>query len=263
MTSLHVRTWGGDDGTPVVLLHAGIADSAGWTPVAEQLAARGYRVVAPDLRGFGQSPGPVADFRHADDVLELLDGLRLTSPVVLVGWSMSGTIALDIALEHPERVTALALVCSVPEGLPRSVFVQQSWALEDQLLEAGDLDGAVANDLATWVAGPRRTIDQVTPSVVDYATAVVRDQATRGDDAIGEAQDGDRDAIARLEQVQVPTLVVTADLDTPCHEEAAQVLLERIPGARRIDVPDAAHMAPLERPEAVAAAIADLLEGRS
>lgn len=177
---LHVRTWGDAAAdTVVVTLHAGIADSRGWEPVARLLAADGVRVLAPDLRGFGDSPDPATDFRHADDVLAVLDAHVVTAPIVLVGWSMSGTVALDLALDHPERVRALALVCSVPEGMERSPEVLRSWELEGQLLDAGDVDGAIANDVQTWVAGPHRLVGDVDPGLVAYVTEVSRDLIDR------------------------------------------------------------------------------------
>ncbi len=253
---LHVRAYGDRNAQSVVLLHAGVADGRAWEPIAQRLADAGLHVLVPDLRGFGRSPDPGGDFRHADDVLAMLDAHGVDDrPIALVGWSMSGTIALDLALEHPDRVLVLALVCSVPEGMPRSRAVLESWEREDALLEAGDVEGAIRNDVATWGAGPTRGVDALAPELVAYMEGVARDQYARGDRATGEALDGDRDAIDRLGELACPLLVVTAEHDTPCQEEAAMVLATAAPHVTTAHVDDAAHLAPLEQPDAVGDAL--------
>jgi pimeloyl-ACP methyl ester carboxylesterase len=260
VSGLRARTRGDQQRGPVVvLLHAGIADSRAWDPVAERLEAAGARTIAPDLRGFGASPDAAGHFRHVDDVLELLDHRGISQPVIVVGWSMSGTVALELALDHPDRVAALALVCSVPAGMPRGEFVHESWTREAALLEAGDVEGAIANDVDTWAVGPNRTRGQVDDAVIAHVEEVARELLAREGRQQGEAQDGDRDAPARLGELRCPVIVVTADDDTPCHDDASAAIIATVPHATHVSIPNAAHMAPLERPEQVAAALAGLL----
>src|ERR1700712_2805965 len=80
-------------GPTVVLLHAGVADSRAWRDVAAALNAQGADVVAYDRRGFGRTPGGAAAFRHADDLLSVLDATA-DGPAWLVGNSPGGGIAL-------------------------------------------------------------------------------------------------------------------------------------------------------------------------
>ncbi|MGW4297002.1 alpha/beta fold hydrolase, partial [Micromonospora chersina] len=94
-------------GTPVVLLHAGIADRRMWRHQVPALAAR-HRVIAVDLRGYGDSELPPTPFAHHDDVIGLLDALGLAQ-AALVGCSFGGKVAVDTALAYPDRVAALAL----------------------------------------------------------------------------------------------------------------------------------------------------------
>ena len=99
------------DGRPgVVLLHSGVADHRMWEPQVASLASS-YRVLAPDLRGFGQHPHQPGPFSHAEDVLELLDQVGLEE-AALVGSSFGGRVALETAATAPDRVSALVLVCT-------------------------------------------------------------------------------------------------------------------------------------------------------
>ena len=260
MRGLHVREHGNAHGRhAVVLLHAGVADGRGWDAVAHRLAREDFRVLVPDLRGFGMSPDPSEDFRHVDDVLALLDEHGIDAPAVLVGWSMSGTIALELAVAHPERVSALALVCSVPEPLPRSAVVEEAWEREERLLDRGDFHGAIRNDIKTWGAGADREVADLAQPLVEYMTDVAEDLLARAERATGEALDGDAGAPSRIATFDRPLLVVTAEHDTPCHEDAARTRLASAPRGRHAHVAGAAHMAPMERPDAVADALIDFL----
>ncbi|WP_433210313.1 alpha/beta fold hydrolase [Dactylosporangium sp. CS-047395] len=102
------RTDTGGDGPPIVLLHGGGSGRGTWATFSRELA--GWRVIAPDLRGHGESPR-CAEYTlmdHADDVLELLDELDLDAPV-LVGHSLGGFAAATVAQRHPDRVGRLVL----------------------------------------------------------------------------------------------------------------------------------------------------------
>ena len=98
--------WG--SGTPrYVLLHAGVADSRSWAEVAPALDGP---AVAYDRRGFGSTPPGPDGFRHLDDLLTVLDAVAGGEPVWLIGNSMGGALAIDAALEAPERFAGLVLI---------------------------------------------------------------------------------------------------------------------------------------------------------
>ena len=98
--------WGA--GTPrYVLLHAGVADSRAWDAVAPALDGPS---VAYDRRGFGGTPPGPEGFRHLDDLLAVLDAVAGDEPVWLIGNSMGGALAIDAALEAPERFAGLVLI---------------------------------------------------------------------------------------------------------------------------------------------------------
>ncbi|MBF0672429.1 MAG: alpha/beta hydrolase [Salinibacterium sp.] len=123
-----VRMTGPDDGTPVVLLHGFPETSRSWTGVAEQLAADGMRVIAPDQRGYSPGARPVGAHEYdikelVADVIGLLDALGLES-VHLAGHDWGASVAWAMAAWHPDRVRSLVAV-SVPH--PASL----TWAIDN------------------------------------------------------------------------------------------------------------------------------------
>jgi pimeloyl-ACP methyl ester carboxylesterase len=135
----------------VVLLHAGVADRRMWDPQWAALGAR-FDVVRADLRGFGESPLPAESYRSADDVVGLLDHLGIAQ-AALVGASYGGRVALDVASAHHDRVQRLVLLCPSVRGMRRAAALEQFSDSEDALIAAGDVAGAVALNVRTWL-GP-------------------------------------------------------------------------------------------------------------
>ena len=104
--NIHYRGEGA--GFPIVMLHAGVADSRMWQAQADEFAKQ-FDVVRPDMRGFGDSELPPHPWKPREDLLALMDELRL-KPAHLVGCSMGGSLAIDFVIDHPERVSKLVLV---------------------------------------------------------------------------------------------------------------------------------------------------------
>ena len=99
-------------GQTVLLLHGGLGDSGLWEPVVPLLAER-FRTIRIDLRFFGRSTGPAMPWSWQEDVVGVLDELGIER-AALVGLSLGGRIALDVALAHPDRLWA---VVGVAPGL--------------------------------------------------------------------------------------------------------------------------------------------------
>src|SRR5438067_784443 len=95
-------------GIPLLLLHAGVADHRMWEPQVAVMA-RHFDCITPDMRGFGQSELPPTKWSPVRDLLELVDELDL-KPAHVIGCSMGGGLAIDFAVEHPERISKLVLV---------------------------------------------------------------------------------------------------------------------------------------------------------
>ena len=151
------------EGPAVLLLHAGIADRRMWRDVMPAFTAH-FRTIAPDLRAYGDTPLPEDPFCWTSDVLGLMDGLGIER-AHLVGVSMSGQIAIDLALAHPERVDRLVLVGTGIPGWEHSQQMSDNDAAERRAIEAGDYDQAAWTEVRVWLDGPDRSPDQVDPEL--------------------------------------------------------------------------------------------------
>jgi 3-oxoadipate enol-lactonase len=234
--------------TDVALIHAGIADSRMWAPQLRSFAPE-HRVIAPDLPGFGQSlfDSDVVDYRGS--VRAAIDAAGMGRAAV-VGTSFGGRIALELALESPERVRALVLVGPGLDGHDWSDEMNALDSEEEAALARGDLDAAVDSQLRGWVAGPRRNLDAVDPEVRNLVAEMQRNvyELQQGHDNVRSIP-LDPPASQRLAEVRVPTLVVTGDEDFADIHEIADKLVAEIPGGERATISDAAHLPNLERPE--------------
>jgi 3-oxoadipate enol-lactonase len=243
---------------PVVMLHAGIADRRMWQPLATALADR-YRVVRYDLRGYGESTPPLSSFAHHDDVVAVLDRLGLDR-AALVGCSFGGSVAVDAALAHPDRVAALALFGAVVSGYQWSEL-NDVWDRVVGDIDEDDLDAVAAGEVRLWVVGPDRQPEDVDAGLLAFAEEMNR-RALAGEDSLSrvDVRGLDPPALGRLAEVAVPTLVTAGAADIAEVRRLADRIAAEVPGGRRLpDVPGAAHLLPLERPEPVAAALAGFL----
>jgi 3-oxoadipate enol-lactonase len=235
-------------GEPIVLLHAGIADSRMWDDAFAAFAAA-YRVVRYDLRGFGESSMPPGPFTMRDDLRALLDHLGIAR-AHLIGVSMGGGIALDFAIDHPEMVAKLVLVASAIGGRGPSEALRERWREMGAAADRGDWDLVNELELRLWVDGTGRTPDQVDPTVRERVremnAAVIANEAR--ETGAKPANPLDPPAIGRLGEVAAPTLVVVGALDVPHIVEGADLLAAGIPGARKVVLPGCAHLPPMEAP---------------
>jgi 3-oxoadipate enol-lactonase len=235
-------------GPPVALVHAGVSDSRMWEPQLESFP-RLHKVVRLDLPGFGQSPIEASPVSFRGAVRDTLDAAGVEH-AALVGVSLGGNTALELALESPERVSALVLVGA---GLPDhewSEEVLSFFATEEEALERGDLDAAVEANLRTWLAGPNRSLDVIDPKLRELVTDMQRrsfELQKDWPDLRGVRLDPP--ASERLQDVRAPTLVVTGDEDVSDIHRIADRLADEIPGAERATLAGAAHLPNLERPE--------------
>lgn len=243
-------------GSPVVLIHSGITDSRSWDPQLAAFAAR-HRVLRYDLRGMGRSDLGHGSYSNVDDLVTLMDAVGFER-AALVGVSMGGALALDMALEHPDRVTALVLVGAGISGRqPPEAFKAQMDEI-DALYERGLIDQVVERELEVWLYGKGRTATDVDPAIREAVREMDRNTTERFP---ADAKPGriDPPAIERLNEVQVPTLVMVGDLDVDHVHETADVLSGRIVGARLAVMQGVAHVPNMERPEEFNRLVLDFL----
>jgi 3-oxoadipate enol-lactonase len=227
-------------GTPVLLLHSSVANRQMWDPQWPALAAS-HQVVRCDLRAFGETPVPAASWNDADDVIALLDHLEIERTAV-VGASYGGRIALEVATLAPQRVSRLVLLC--PGGdAPSTPDVEAFSTAEDELLATGDLEGAVALNVRTWL-GPEAE-PQVRQLLAGWQRETFEVQLAAPDDIGPQHPDVDPSTVL------APTTVVTGAHDLAHFRGIAADLTERIPRSRLVDLPWAGHLPNLERPQEI------------
>ncbi len=234
------------EGYPLILLHAGIANSRMWDPQFDAFTAH-YRTLRYDLRGHGQSPLTPVTYSHWQDLMELMNYLEIEQAHIL-GISMGARVAIDFALERPERVGALVLASAAPPGFQHGS--PPAYADEAaKAFEAEDFVAAAEFEVRIWVDGPHRRPEQIDPELRD----AIRDMDIRNlkyeATGVGEEVPVNPPALERLEQIVAPTLVLSGELDQPFTQAGSQELARRIPAARLVSVPGAAHLLNLEKPE--------------
>lgn len=238
---LSLREGGDRNGLAVVLLHAFPMSSMMWEPQFTALHA--YRVLAPDLRGFGgsalQSPWFI---EHAvDDVFETL-AAEGVEKAVFVGLSMGGYVALRAVEKAPSRVKALVLCDTRAEPD----------ANENKIKRAGAVDFVRANGVAAFLEpflkdGLCEDTFMRRPSVVDF----LRKAASGSTDAVVAALvalAARGDSVPGLSKIVAPTLIMVGSHDKITPLPLAELMRSRIPGAELHVIPDAGHFSNAENP---------------
>jgi len=228
----------------VILLHGGMLDHTMWDEQFELLAET-HRVVRYDASAHGRSALPPEAYWDHADLRGLMDYLEIPR-AVLVGLSMGGRVAIDMALEEPDRVQAVVAVSS---GLGGYRFVSDYHIANRNTMiaawKSGDFDGVVEAFQRDWTDGPARNPEDVDPKVREMVRAMARNTV----ESVMEGRSLQTPAIERLDELDVPMLVVVGELDMPGIHEIADLLVESNPNANRVVVQDAAHMVNLEQPE--------------
>src|SRR5438270_99245 len=214
-------------GPPIVFIHEAIADSRMWEPQWTSFAGRN-RLLRLDLAGFGRTPIERLPVTHAQDVVGLLDELDISAAGV-VGASLGGRVALELAVARPDLVRALVLVDAGLAGVDWSEVVLAYGAAEDEAVARGDLEAATELNLRMWVDGPRRAAADVDPGV-RAAVAEMQRRALELQAPHWESLDEDLlvpDIAERLDEVQPATLVLVGEddvshADTALREQARQ-----------------------------------------
>lgn len=244
-------------GAPVILLHGFALDRRMWDGQVEALAPHD-RVVRYDLRGFGRSPASSHLYRHADDLMAVLDHLRIDRASV-VGSSMGGGAAINAAIVHPRRVARLIVVDPSPGGFKWSHG--QTSAMKTIQERAGDAGVEAAR--ARWLVLPIFRTLASHPDVEARFRAIVADYSgwhwVNRDPGLPFAPP----ACERLHEIQAPLLVIVGERDTADFQEIATLLEARVPRARKVVPPGVGHLANLEAPEPFNALVRDFLAERA
>jgi 2-hydroxy-6-oxonona-2,4-dienedioate hydrolase len=237
------------EGTPLVMIHAGVADSRQWN---NEFAffSQSYQVIRYDMRGYGKSEPVDGEFSHIDDLVLLLDTLEIHSPFIIMGCSMGGGLAMDFALTHPLRVKALIMVDSGPSGLDLDVPAPSKFAEAEQAFEAGDLDLLAEIETQIWFDGTGRTPVQVNQTMRKLLYDMNRLALSHEFKNLGKRKPNiQTPAFERIESLKIPVLIIVGKHDTPYILAAADFMNERIKSSRKIIMEDAAHLPNMDQPQ--------------
>lgn len=223
----------------VVLLHDGVLHSAAWDDVWPEFCKH-FHTIRYDRRGYGKSPAAIEGYFEADDLAALLRYLKVHRAVI-VGSSHGGEISINFTLAHPEIVQQLVLVGAVVGGMPYSEhFLERGNAL-GKPLEKGDVQGAIAAAVKDKYlvangndAAKRKMADLLAANPQDFTHADLELPV--------------KPALPQLNEIHVPTLLVTGDADIPDVHAHAGAIEAGIPRARRVVLRDVGHLMYLERP---------------
>jgi len=238
-----VRIWYGDtggNGVPVVLIHAATGSSRVWENQLPAFIAAGYRVVAYDRRGFGRSvidPAGVQPGTGADDLLALVNHLGIDR-FHLVGTAAGGGIALDFAVSFPQRLRSL-VVANAVGGVQDKDYLE----LGQRIRPASQFD-ALPPDFREL--GP--SYRAANPSGTQHWLELERTSRPQGSPPLPQTT-RNRITFALLEEIKVPTLLLTGDADLYAPPAVLRLFAARIKSSESVVVPEAGHSTYWERPE--------------
>ena len=233
---------------PVVVLGGSLGSTLEmWDAQVPALTGR-FRVVRYDARGHGRSPVPAGPYvldDLVDDLLALLDRLEVQR-AHLVGLSLGGMTAMRLAAREPSRVDRLALLCTSAR-FPTS----SPWAERAVTVRAEGTAAIAAAVVDRWFTPQRRAAD---PALVDRMRAMVAATPAEGYASCCAAIQH-MDLTADLPRIGAPTLALAGADDPATPPEHLAAIADAVPGARLLVLPQAAHLANVERPAEVNAAL--------
>lgn len=234
------------EGRPIVFIHGNALTHRSWLHQLEHFA-KNYQVIAPDLRGHGDSDKPEGSYPisyFVTDVIGLLDALHIDR-AVLAGHSMGGRVALSAALQYPERVTALVLVNTSATPFSRAhkqIDQVRTLGLELELKEF--IDFLSSSETPETLKQEILNEELKTPERV--RVELWRTVSTF-------------DVSGRLREIDKPVLIIVGELDQGTPMADSQRLHASVRGSTLVTVPEVAHFTMLERPGIVNRCIEDFL----
>ncbi len=244
-----------DDGAgPVVLLlHGFPLDRSMWEHQRQALR-RSYRVIAPDLRGHGQSDSPDGIYpvdEMADDVVELLDTLKISEPIVVGGLSMGGYVALSLAARDLKRLRGLMLL-NTRAGADSAETARIREELAQEIDRTGDV-GPIIETMLPRLFSASTLKNQ--PGLVEQIRGVMSRTSAKGVAGTLRGLAVRPDRTADLHRIDIPALVISSQDDALIPLSESKAMAEALPAAELVVIPEAGHLSPIENPTATNAAI--------
>ena len=219
-----------------------------------------YRVIAPDLRGHGESAAPPGVYtmdEMAGDVIELLDALQITEPIVLGGLSMGGYVALALIAHDPERVRGLMLIDTrAAADTPEAARNREDLARK---VETSGSVGHVVEGMFPRLFSESTRVGH--PELVTWLRAAMEKTPRAAWSARSGAWPPGPIARPSWRRITVPTLVMVGADDVITPPDEARKMAEALPRAKLVVIPHAGHVSPFENPDAANEAILQFLAG--
>lgn len=250
----------GEGDTTLVLLHAFPLNRQQWSAQGEALSrTSGVRVIAPDLRGFGESSlevGPTTMDQMAGDIVDLM-GVLHVDRFILGGLSLGGYVAFQCLRQFPQRIAGLILAdTKAAADTPDQRAARETTAQFVEQNGAGRLLERDAPRLFSHYTATQQ------PQIIERAREIA---ALNSDIGVASASRGmglRADSPDLLPEIRVPTLVIVGEQDAITPVQDARTLFERIPEAQLELITDAGHLSNLEQPRAFTGAVARFLHNR-
>jgi pimeloyl-ACP methyl ester carboxylesterase len=246
---LYYETDGPASAPALLLIHAGIATLRMWDPQIAALAA-GHFVIRFDTRGYGETETEDVAFSNRADAVDLLDHLGVAKATV-IGCSRGGSIAIDLAIERPDRVAGLVTIGSGPSGFPEVELSEREDELFDELdalYAAKDWVELARREAALWDFGPDRREEDLDPAFTALAYELNAPNARHSTENPTSIP-LEPPAYDRVVDIAVPTLVMVGDHDLSPTLAQYEYLVTAIPGADGCRFHDSAHIPSVEQPE--------------
>lgn len=244
-------------GEAVVLIHGFPLNRQMWQPQLAPVAEAGFRIVTPDLRGFGESDAPAGGYSmdvFADDIVALLDTLKIEQAVV-GGMSMGGYVVMNLLERYPDRVRAACFIATRANADDEAGRERRtSLAAEAERLGANP----IIKFFAQLLFAPATT--ETHPELIARVTSWMRDTSPNGLAGALLAMRDRKDYTPLLPSFQTPSLVLAATEDRAAPQEVAQVLIDRLPDCQSRIIENAGHMLNMEQPDAFNEALIGFLK---
>jgi 3-oxoadipate enol-lactonase len=230
-------------GRVLLLVHGFPLDHTMWQAQIDEFS-RGYRVLAPDLRGFGASllgDGEVTMRRYSDDLALLLDRLDIHEKIIFCGLSMGGYIAWQFWQKYAERLAA-RVICDTRAVADTPEARAGRTALAARVLAIGSQ--AAADAMLPKLFGPESERNH--PAAIAATRAVILRNPAAGIAAALAGMAKRPDVTDMLGGIAVPTLVIVGEHDAISPPAEMRGIADRIPGAEFVMIRGAGHMSPME-----------------
>ncbi|HBG08074.1 MAG: alpha/beta hydrolase [Geobacteraceae bacterium GWC2_58_44] len=243
-------------GPALLLIHGFPLNRQMWQPQLLPIAEAGYRVIAPDLRGFGATDAPLDGYSmdgFADDLIALMDGLKIERAVV-GGMSMGGYILLNLLERYPQRVRAACFIATKSSADDEAGRARRSaMAAEAERLGANPIIKIFAELLFAPDSMQKR------PDLIARVTSWMRDTNPRALAGGLLAMRDRKDYTPLLQDFRQPSLVIAGALDRAASPDAVELLTAGLPCCQSRIIDKAGHMVNMEQPEEFNAALIKFL----